>query len=209
MPIASTDSRSCPAGRGTPRPTSGRRVLADSWTTSNATVDARVPQSYTVDGYQLGAWVTTQRTNHAKGTLDADREHRLEEAARLDVGPQRRPVGGGFPAASWITSNATVTPASRSPTRDWLPAGRGWPSNADYSGQGTLDLDRQHRLEDLPGWTWNGRRDAIWEEGFRRSLDYVERNGDALVPKRYKGREREPARCVGYAATEELCGRDP
>ena len=23
--------------------------------------DARVPQSYTVDGYQLGAWVSTQR----------------------------------------------------------------------------------------------------------------------------------------------------
>jgi hypothetical protein len=40
--------------------------------------DARVPVSYTVDGYKLGWWVVRQRNNHAKGTLDADRQHRLQ-----------------------------------------------------------------------------------------------------------------------------------
>jgi len=39
---------------------------------------ARVPQSYTVDGYALGAWVSTQRGNFAKGSLDADRQRRLQ-----------------------------------------------------------------------------------------------------------------------------------
>jgi len=41
--------------------------------------DARVPKSYTVDGYQLGAWAGTQRRSYAKGTLDTDRERRLQD----------------------------------------------------------------------------------------------------------------------------------
>lgn len=41
--------------------------------------DARVPQSYTVDGYKLGVWVMQQHVDHAKGTLDADRERRLQD----------------------------------------------------------------------------------------------------------------------------------
>jgi hypothetical protein len=41
--------------------------------------DARVPQSYTVDGYRLGAWVSHQRQSHKKGTLDPDRERRLQD----------------------------------------------------------------------------------------------------------------------------------
>jgi hypothetical protein len=40
--------------------------------------DARVPQSYAVDGYRLGWWVAKQRAKHATRTLDADREHRLQ-----------------------------------------------------------------------------------------------------------------------------------
>jgi hypothetical protein len=40
--------------------------------------DARVPRSYTEDGYNLGVWVKAQRAKHSKGTLDADRERRLE-----------------------------------------------------------------------------------------------------------------------------------
>jgi len=39
--------------------------------------DARVPQSYTVGG--LGSWVDRQRSFYAKGTLDADRERRLDD----------------------------------------------------------------------------------------------------------------------------------
>ena len=50
--------------------------------------------------------------------------------------------------------------------------------------KGTLDADRQRRLQDLPGWTWDPVADQ-WEEGFSRLLDYVERHGDARVPESY------------------------
>lgn len=39
--------------------------------------DARVPKSYTVDGYNLGGWVNNQRSVHSRGSLDAERERRL------------------------------------------------------------------------------------------------------------------------------------
>ena len=96
--------------------------------------DARVPLSYTVDGYRLGGWVIKQRTRYAEGTLDAD---------------------------------------------------------------------RQHRLKNLPGWTWNTLADR-WEEGFSRLLDYVERQGDARVPKSYSDRWL-PARRMGHESTRQTC----
>ena len=57
---------------------------------------------------------------------------------------------------------------------------RGSAGNAAHA-KGTLDADRQRRLQDLPGWTWDPYADK-WEEGFRRLLDYVERHGHARVP---------------------------
>ncbi len=38
--------------------------------------------------------------------------------------------------------------------------------------KGTLDADRQHRLQDLPGWTWDTKA-AQWEDGFSRLRNYV------------------------------------
>lgn len=40
---------------------------------------ANVPQSYKVDGNRLGAWVTRQRGSYSRGTLEADRQRRLQE----------------------------------------------------------------------------------------------------------------------------------
>lgn len=48
-----------------------------------------------------------------------------------------------------------------------------------------LAADRQRRLEELPGWTWDPSAHQ-WEEGFDRLLEYVEHQGDACVPRYYK-----------------------
>ena len=50
--------------------------------------------------------------------------------------------------------------------------------------KGRLDEDRERRLKDLPGWTWDAQA-AKWEEGFSRLLVYVEQNGHARVPVAY------------------------
>jgi hypothetical protein len=50
--------------------------------------------------------------------------------------------------------------------------------------KGLLDADRQRRLQELPGWTWDPFTDQ-WNEGFSRLLDYIEQNRVALVPNTY------------------------
>jgi len=47
-----------------------------------------------------------------------------------------------------------------------------------------LDAGREKRLQELPGWTWDPNAER-WEKGFRQLLAYVERHGDARVPKSY------------------------
>ena len=60
-----------------------------------------------------------------------------------------------------------------------------WVSNQrSFRDKGRLDTDRERRLEDLPGWTWDPHADK-WEEGFSRLLEYVEYHGNALVSLSY------------------------
>ncbi|VAZ85582.1 hypothetical protein LAUMK42_04420 [Mycobacterium persicum] len=39
---------------------------------------SRVPYTYKVGGFGLGAWVSGQRSQYAKGKLDSSRQKRLE-----------------------------------------------------------------------------------------------------------------------------------
>jgi superfamily II DNA or RNA helicase len=146
--------------------------------------NARVPDSYTAGDFDLGTWVGLQRRGHAKGVLEPDRERRLEDLpdwtwdTRADLweegfdqlqqyvqrhGDARVPfkcMVEGYALGHWVAKQR----------RDHV--------------RGTLDSDREQRLEAVPGWTWEPRTDR-WEEGFNRLLNYVDHHGDARVPQTY------------------------
>jgi superfamily II DNA or RNA helicase len=142
--------------------------------------NALVPQTYSFDGYQLGPWVGTQRRMHAKGTLEPDRQRRLQAlsgwtwTARADMWEE-----GFRQLLTYIEvhGNARVP---RSHVVDDYKLGL-WVSNQRHK-RDTLASDRQHRLEALPGWAWDPHADK-WEEGFRQLLSYVAAFGDARVPR--------------------------
>lgn len=71
--------------------------------------------------------------------------------------------------------------------------------------KGVLDPDRERRLKALLGWTWNPRADQ-WDEGFRRLQDYIERNGNALVPATSMIDGYRLGRCVNHQRARRAKG---
>jgi hypothetical protein len=52
----------------------------------------------------------------------------------------------------------------------------------------TIRLDRKNLLEDL-GFAWNGRdesRESLWNEHYQELVEFKERNGHCVVPRRYE-----------------------
>jgi Helicase associated domain len=51
--------------------------------------------------------------------------------------------------------------------------------------QGRLEPERQRRLEELPGWSWNPYADQ-WEKAFQMLLEYAKEHGTSRVPYPYE-----------------------
>ncbi|QTJ71273.1 Helicase associated domain protein (plasmid) [Rhodococcus sp. ZPP] len=146
---------------------------------------ARVPPSYTVDGYWLGSWVTTQRAHQVKGTLDPDRGQRLHNLPGWTIDPAAALWEEGYRRLVDFVEHHGHARVPYSYTVDghglgvWVTAQR-----AHHVKGTTLDPDRGRRLQTLPGWTWDPFADQ-WEEGYRRLSDFVAQHGHCRVPKSY------------------------
>jgi helicase associated protein len=144
--------------------------------------NARLPRSCEVDGFRLGAWVTKQRRAHARGSLDAGRQQRLETLPGWTWDPVADQWEEGISRLLDYFKRHGDARVPRSCEVDGYRLGR-WVNmrRVDHT-RGGLDPDRERRLQELPGWTWDPLAD-MWEEGFRRVSDYVKRHGDARVPQ--------------------------
>ncbi|MGB8390262.1 helicase associated domain-containing protein, partial [Mycobacterium sp.] len=145
---------------------------------------ARVPQSYSLDGYKLGQWVGVQRANRTKGTLAAGRQRRLEDLPGWTWDPKADQWEQGFSRLLDYVERHGHARVPRSCTVAGYRLGVWINIQRNNHSNGTLAADRKCRLQDLPGWTWDAHAER-WEEGFRSLLDYVERHGDARVPLSY------------------------
>ncbi|MGO9284824.1 MAG: Helicase associated domain protein [Mycobacterium sp.] len=146
---------------------------------------ARVPHLYTVDGYRLGFWVNQQRNFHADGTLDADRECRLEELTGWTWDIHADQWEENFRRLQdYIELNGDAR-VPTSYTVDGYKLGQWVTNQRALHSRGVLDAERERRLGDLSGWTWDAL-DEKFEEGFSRLQQYVKCHGDARVPDSYK-----------------------
>ncbi|MGC2377410.1 MAG: helicase associated domain-containing protein, partial [Mycobacterium sp.] len=118
--------------------------------------DARVRGSYTVEGYRLGTWVTYQRTLHFDGALDTQLEHRLEELPGWTWDPRADQWENGFSKMlRYVERHGDARVAQSYKDDEGYRLG-GWvgEQRASYA-KGGIDAERQRRLQELPGWTWN------------------------------------------------------
>lgn len=143
--------------------------------------DARVPRSCIIDGYNLGAWVKTQRRAYAADRLAVSRRERLEQfngwtwraiGNEWDEGFERlreyiAACGDALVPASYVVDGYRLG--------GWVNAQR------HARAKRNLEPDRERRLNELPEWQWSGRN-ASWDEGFDHLMEYVKTHGEALVP---------------------------
>ncbi len=142
---------------------------------------ARVPTGFKIeDGFNLLAWVRSQRTN--KDTLPPDRVKRLEVLPGWSWNVLTDQWEEGFSClVEFIEREGHARVLKGFITESGLNLGR-WISTQRNNNK--LPPDRVKRLEALPGWSWDAYSDK-WEEGFSCLHQFVEREGHARVPLRY------------------------
>ena len=145
---------------------------------------ARVPPSYTVDGYWLGSWVATQRAHQVKGALDPDRGQRLHNLPGWTIDPAADLWEEGYRRLVDFVEHHGHARVPYSYTVDGHGLGVWVTAQRAHHVKGTLDPDRGQRLQTLPGWTWDPFADQ-WEEGYRRLSDFVAQHGHCRVPTSY------------------------
>ncbi|TGD89224.1 DEAD/DEAH box helicase [Mycolicibacterium sp. CH28] len=148
---------------------------------------ANVPQNYVdADGYKLGSWVTTQRAARIAGRLKREREQRLSALPGWTWNPRADSWAEGYKHLLQYVQrfhDAAVPRAYIDETGYKL--GRWVATRCKQHQIGTLDPDRVHKLQGLPGWTWGASNVDSWEEGLRRLLHYVDLHGDSRVPSHH------------------------
>ena len=140
---------------------------------------SRVPGSHSEEHFQLGTWVTSQRTKRSR--LLPDQVERLESLPGWSWDPQAEKWEEGFSrlgAFAKREGNVRVPvnyPDEEYGLRRWMQKQR------SRHALGRLPSDRVERLESLPGWSWDALA-AKWDEGFSCLVEYADREGDCFVP---------------------------
>ena len=147
--------------------------------------NSRVPSPTPWRISDLATGSKTQRAAFVDGSLDADRQRRLEKlpgwtwtarANRWDINYKllsryvEEHGDAQVPQSYQVNGHKLGV---------WIGEQRGAFAN------GSLDADRQQGLQDLPGWSWNTRAEK-WDSGYERLLAYVNEHDDARVPVAYE-----------------------
>lgn len=145
---------------------------------------ARVPADCVVGRRALGGWVGTQRALHSKKALNPGRQQRLEkfESWSWDVRSDQWEQMFGLLKRYAAETGTSMLPKDFS--ADGVNIGI-WAGNQRRKfAKGALDQDRQFRLEQLPGWSWELLAEK-WESAFRILERYSSENGSCRIPDGY------------------------
>ena len=117
---------------------------------------ASVPTSHLEDGFKLGQWVSVQRNARKSGSLDPERQERLEEVRGWVWDVPSASWEHGFERLKRYVDREGTSAVAHDCEEDGFRLG-GWVANRrreKKSDDRALTAERQQRLEALPVWTW-------------------------------------------------------
>jgi Helicase associated domain len=118
----------------------------------------RVPISHVEDGFQLGKWVSTQRTAHRVGRLSEERTQRLAAMPGWAWRPLDALWADGFSVLERFVAREGHARVTRNHVEKGFPLGPWVKEQRSMYREGRLPDDRATRLVALPGWVWNARK---------------------------------------------------
>ena len=145
-----------------------------------------VPDDYrSNDGFQLGSWVSHQRSRYRSHKLPATYIARLEGLVgwTWNAIADQWEVGFGH-LSVYVTREVLAQVPQSHKTADGYKLGAWCNRQRRRFQQGLLETDRQARLEALSGWEWDPIS-AKWETGFALLLKWVQQYGHTRVPQSY------------------------
>ena len=146
--------------------------------------NARVPATCTVGGFRLGSWVRVQRSKQASGTLDSDRARRLEDLSGWTWDAVEARWSDGLDQLVQYLNDYGHPNVPKDCKLGSYQLGAWVDAQRRFRRQGILDEERQRRLEELPGWSWEPNTEK-WEENFSRLQEFSRHTGTARVPVAY------------------------
>ena len=146
---------------------------------------ALVPKDGAVNGFQVGAWVTTQRSAYKKGDLPAERIQRLEALPGWTWNTRSDKWPFWYGQLKKYVAEHGHTRLAALEKYDGLRLGQWVAQQRYHRNKGNLDPARVRLLEEFPDWIWDAVTDQ-WEEGFRHLQEYVQQHGDALVSQSFR-----------------------
>eukprot|EP00438_Fugacium_kawagutii_P017900 Skav201917 [mRNA] locus=scaffold3992:189213:192371:+ [translate_table: standard] len=148
-----------------------------------------VPQGHrTKDGYRLGMWVHSQRSDWHKGRLNPERKHRLDQIGFVwrvrDKAKVWEETFQELQAYRAEHGNVLVPQGHR--TKHGYGLGL-WVSRQRVAWhQGRLNPEKKHRLDQI-GFVWRVHDNAkVWEETFQKLQAYRAEHGNVLVPRKHR-----------------------
>ncbi len=143
----------------------------------------RVPDRYIETGVNIGSWVLTQRMNRDK--LTTERKDLLESLPGWvwDAYTDRWERGYSR-LVKYTKANGTSQVPNSYQTEDGFPLGQWVNTVRSRKKAGSLRPENVKHVEELPGWSWTPKADS-WGRAYELLLEYVNENGDALVPQSY------------------------
>ena len=144
-----------------------------------------MPHNYRKGRYNLGSWVLNQRRNYSKEELDPERIERLEGMPGWTWDPQADDLEEAFAILEQFVDREGHARVPRRHEEAGHKLGM-WVVHQRYNySKGKLEPERVERLEAVPGWTWDPGADK-WEEAFASLEQFVDREGHARVPHKYR-----------------------